>query len=299
MKKTYISVLIASLMLFFNTLHAQELKFDVRVNASKISGSDRTVFQNLQTALLEFVNNTKWTNINFKTNERIEGSILINVNERTETDHFAGDINIALRRPVYKTSFNTPIFNYIDTKFTFEYIDGQMLDFNPNTYTSDLTATLGFYIYLALGMDFDTFSENGGNDFFKLAEGVANIAPQNPGWDKSNRRNRYAIIENMTNPAFAPLRQFMYQYHRLGLDVMSEKPDEGRAVITKALENLQQVYDKNPSCYLLQLIVETKRDEIIQVYSQGSQQEKTKVVNIMKAIDPSRSSDYEAILKGK
>ncbi|MGP1446150.1 MAG: DUF4835 family protein [Candidatus Limimorpha sp.] len=298
MKRTYLSVLIASLMLIFNISHAQELKFDVRVNASKISGSDRTVFQNLQTALVEFVNNTKWTNINFKTNERIEGSILINVNERTETDNFAGDINIVLRRPVYKTNFNTPVFNYIDTKFSFEYIDGQMLDFNPSTYSSDLTSTIAFYIYLALGMDFDTFSEMGGEEFFKLAEGIANVAPQDPGWDKTKRRNRYAIIENMTNPAFSPIRKFMYEYHRLGLDVMSEKPDEGRAFITKALENLQQVYDKNPSSYLLQLIVETKRNEIIQVYSQGSQQEKTKAVNIMKAIDPSKASDYDAILKG-
>lgn len=298
MKRTYVSIIIACIISAFNISHAQELKFDVRVNSSKISGTDRTVFQNLQTALYEFVNNTKWTNVNFKTNERIEGSILINVNERTDTDKFSGEINIALRRPIYKTSYNSPVFNYLDTKFSFEYIDGQTLEFNPNSYMSDLPSTIGFYIYLALGLDFDTFSEMGGNEFFKVAENIANIAPQDPGWDKSKRRNRYAIIENMMNPAFSPIRDFMYQYHRLGLDIMSEKPDEGRAAITKALGNLQQVYEKSPSCYLLQLIVETKRNEIIQIYSQGSQQEKTSVVNIMKAIDPSMSSDYDAILKG-
>ena len=280
---------------------AQELQCDVRVNASQISGSDKTIYQNMQTALYEFINNTKFTDINFKQNEKIECSILIDIKSR-EGEYFTADINIGLRRPVYKSNYNTAMFNYIDRKFSFEYMDGMTLDFNPNTYITDLTHTIGFYVYLMLGLDFDSFSPQGGTPFFAIAEQIANSAPQNdmqPGWSNSGRNNRYAIISEINNPTYAPLRQFYYDYHRMGLDVMAEHPEQGREAILNGLVNLQNIYERNSMCYFLQLIVESKRDEIIQVFSQGEMKLRTEASNIMKTIDPSQASRYDAMLTNR
>lgn len=287
-------------MFLTNIVAAQELKCDIRINSSQVAGTDKTVFENLQTAMYEFINNTKWTNINFKTNEKIECSIAITIKER-DASSFTGELNMALRRPCYKATYTTPMLNYVDQKFTFEYTDGQPLDFSLNTHMSDLTSTLAFYVYMFLGLDFDSFSLNGGTPFFEAAQQIVNNAQSSsqPGWKAfDGNKNRYWMVENMTNNSYAPLHQFLYEYHRLGLDVMSEKPDEGRAAILKSLTYLQNVHTSYPTCFFLQLIVEAKRDEIINVFSQGSQQEKTQAAKIMKEIDPSKASNYDAILQG-
>ena len=152
----------------------------MRVTSNKVQGSDKTIYQNLQTSLYEFINNTKFTEINFRSAEKIECSMLVDVTSR-EGNYFTAEISLALRRPVYKSNYSTPLFNYIDRKFYFEYTDGQPLDFNPNTYISNLTSTMGFYVYLFLGLDFDSFSPNGGDPFFAIAETIANAAPQEAG----------------------------------------------------------------------------------------------------------------------
>lgn len=302
MKRTFASLIaLLCLLVIAPALMAQEIKCDIRINSNQLPGTDKTVFQNLQTALYEFVNNTKWTSVNFKTHERIECSMAITLKERAGSDSYVAELNMALRRPCYKASYTTPIFNYLDQKFYFDYTDGQPLDFSPNTHMSDLTSTMAFYVYFILGLDFDSFSLNGGAPFFEAAQQVVNNAQSSsqPGWKAMDgNKNRYWLVENTTNSAYAPLHQFMYEYHRLGLDVMSEKPDEGRAAILRSLEYLQSVYNTYPTCFWLQLIIEAKRDEIIQVFSEGSQQEKTKASNIMKQIDPSKSSQYDAILQG-
>lgn len=283
-----------------NGLRAQELQCNVRVTSNKVEGSDKTIYQNLQHAINEFINNTKFTDINFRTAERIECSMLVDVKSR-EGDYFSADINLALRRPVYKANYNTPLFNYVDRKFFFEYTDGQALDFNPNTYITNITSTLGFYVYLFLGMEFDSFSPNGGDPFFAIAETIANTAPQEAGnengWNSTGRQNRYAIISEINNQTYQPLRMFMYDYHRRGLDVMAEHPDQGREAIVNALAQLQSVYERNSMCYFLQLLIESKRDEIVQVFSQGEQKIRIEASNIMKRIDPSQSSRYDAMLQ--
>lgn len=297
---TFIFILFGILMTA-NGLKAQELQCNVRVTSNKVEGSDKTIYQNLQNAINEFINNTKFTDINFKTAERIECSMLVDVKSR-EGDYFSADINLALRRPVYKSNYNTPMFNYIDRKFFFEYTDGQALDFNPNTYISNITSTLGFYVYLFLGMEFDSFSPNGGDPFFDICETIANAAPQEAGnengWNSTGRQNRYAIISEINNQTYQPLRQFMYDYHRRGLDVMAEHPEQGREAIVSALAQLQSVYERNSMCYFLQLLIESKRDEIVQIFSQGEQKIRIEASNIMKRIDPSQSSRYDAMLQG-
>lgn len=301
MKRLFVSVIVAVCVFLSNMAAAQELKCDIRVNSNQVSGTDKTVFQNLQTALYEFINNTKWTNINFKTAEKIECSIAITIKERTDSNSFSGELNMALRRPCYKASYTTPMLNYVDQKFSFEYTDGQPLDFSLNTHMSDLTSTIAFYVYMFLGLDFDSFSLNGGAPFFEAAQQIVNNAQSSSqaGWKAfDGNKNRYWMAENMTNNSYAPLHQFLYEYHRLGLDVMSEKPDEGRAAILQSLHNLQTIHQSYPTCFFLQLMVEAKREEIINVFSQGSPKEKTEAVNLMKEIDPAQSSTYETILQG-
>ena len=301
MKKTLLFIILGCL-LGANALYAQELLCDVRVNANKVEGSDKSIYQNLQTSLYEFINNTKFTEINFKQAEKIECSMLVDVKSR-EGDYFSAEINLALRRPVYKSNYSTPLFNYIDRKFVFEYTDGQTLDFNPNTYISNLTSTIGFYVYVFLGLDFDSFSPNGGDPFFAIAETIANTAPQEAGsengWSSTGRQNRYALISEINNATYQPLRQFIYDYHRQGLDLMAEKPEVGREAILNSITHLRSVYERNSMSYFLQLLIESKRDEIIQVFSQGDMKFRTEASNLMKAIDPSQSSRYDEMLQNK
>ena len=288
MKKATIKILTVLLVLgslmSINLLNAQELNCSVRVSSNKVEGSDKTIYRNLQSSLQEFINGTKFTEIKFKQAEKIECSMLVDIKSR-EGDYFTAEINLGLRRPVYKSNYNTPLFNYIDRKFYFEYTDGQALDFNPNTYISNITSTLGFYVYLFLGLEFDSFSPDGGQPFFDICESIANAAPQDPGtengWSTNGRQNRYAIISEINNTTYHPLRQFLYEYHRRGLDDMAEHPDQAREAIMMSLHNLQSIYERNSMCYLLQLITECKRDEIVQIFSQGDQKVRIEAANIM------------------
>ena len=306
MKKATIRILTVLLalgsLLSASRLSAQELNCSIRVNSNKVEGSDKTIYQNLQSSLQEFITGTKFTEINFKQAEKIDCSMLVDIKSR-EGDYFTAEISLGLRRPVYKSNYNSSLFNYIDRKFYFEYTQGQALDFNPNTYISNITSTLGFYVYIFLGLEFDTFSLDGGAPFFEIAERIANAAPQDPGnengWNSNSRNNRYAIISEINNQTYHPLHQFLYEYHRPGLDNMAEHPDQAREAVLGALQHLRSVYERNSMCYFLQLIVESKRDEIIQVFSEGEQRVRVEAANIMKTIDPSQSSRYDSMLQNK
>lgn len=304
MKRTLITLLALTLALFgtlatTQSVQAQEIKCDIRVNSNKIAGTDKSVFESLQTALYEFINNTKWTNVNFRPAEKIECSMVINIQEKVDATTFQGELNLALKRPTYKSTYSTPLFNYIDTKFPFSYSEGEALDFNPNFYSSSLTSTIAYYIYMFLGFEFDSFSMFGGDEYYKMASNIVSAAQSTgeSGWSSNERRNRYVLCEELNNESYKPLRQFLYDYHRLGLDVMSENPTQGRERITGAIAQLEGVYDQYPMCYFLQLLVETKRDEIIQIYTQGIQKEKVLVSEVLKKIDPSQATRYDAILQ--
>jgi hypothetical protein len=184
----------------------------------------------------------------------------------------------------------------------FEYIESQPLDFTENSYMSNLTSTLAFYAYYCLGLYFDSFGLYGGDPFFKVTDQIVTSAQsaEESGWKAfDDKRNRYWLNENMTNAAYKQIRQFNYEYHRLGLDKMSTKQDEGKAAITKSLEYLKQVYSERPNLLFIQVLNDTKRNEWKSIYSEGSQQDKTKAVNILREIDPSHASEYEEILSGR
>lgn len=301
MKKIILSILFVCCILVQN-IEAQELNFTVTVNTKQVSGTDQRVYESLQEAVTNFMNNRIWTNIRFEEQERVEGTMVIVVKSR-DGNNIGAELNIAVRRPVYKSNYNTPILNYIDTDFNFSYMESQPLDFNENSFMSNLTSMLAFYAYYSLGLYFDTFGLNGGEAMFRAAEQIVTQAQSSvdAGWKAfDSYKNRYWLLENFTNSAYRPLHQFMYEYHRLGLDVMGNgKVDEGRAAITKSLDYVKSVYNSKPNLYFLQILNDTKRDELKNIYSVGPQQERTKAVNILRELDPTHAEEYEELLNAK
>jgi len=294
--KNFILVIIATL--FFSVGISQEFLCNIQVNSQQVEGTDKRVFESMQTALAEFVNNRRWTNYDFKPAERIECNMVINISERTSADHFKATLNVVASRPIYKTAYNSPLLNYVDKKFEFDYVEYQPMEFQENTYTSNLTSVMAYYLYMILGLDFDTFSQNGGTPFYEKAENIVNAAQNSAesGWRGSeDQRNRYWFVENYMNNSYSDLRTFLYQYHRQGLDLMADNVDQGRSNISKSLNLLKSVYDNRPGLFALQLIIDAKRDEIVNIFKQGNPREQTDAQNIMKEIDPANSSVYSKI----
>lgn len=290
------------LFLFSTTSFSQELNCKVQVLSQSIQGTDKSVFETLQTAIFEFMNNRKWTNETFKNNERIDCSILINVTERPSTDDFKATIQVQVRRPVFKASYNTVLLNNNDNDFAFKYLENQSLEFTENLNLSNLTSVLAYYAYLAIGLDYDSFSPDGGTLYLQKALAIVNNAQSGSdiGWKAfDGNKNRYWLINNMMDASFVPLRECMYKYHRLGLDMMVDNKESGRAVISEALENLRKVHQIKPLSYSLQVFFNAKSDEIINIYSGAFPDEKAKMVNLLNEIDPTNSNKYQKILAGK
>ncbi len=300
-KKICLILFLLCTVIGLKSLNSQEFNFDVTVSSAQVSGTDQRAFEALKEGIINFINNRVWTNVEFKPEERIEGAMVVNVKKKNG-NIFEAELNIALRRPTFKANYNTPLFNYVDNDFTFEYIESQPLDFTENSYMSNLTSTLAFYAYYCLGLYFDSFGLYGGDPFFKVADQIVTSAQSadESGWKAfDDKRNRYWLNENMMNASYKPLRQYVYEYHRLGLDKMSTKQDEGRTSITKSLEYLKQIYSERPNLLFIQVINDTKRSEWKGIYSEGSQQDKTKAVNVFREIDPSHANEYEELLSGR
>jgi len=294
-----IAILLISLFISLQVF-TQEIYCDVQINTQQVEGTDKKVFETLRTAVFEFMNNRKWTSYNFSIEERIECTILINVSARVSSDEFQADLNMALKRPIHNSAYNSTTLNYIDKEFKFTYVEYQPLDFIENTFTSNLTSILAYYVYIFLGMDFDSYTLYGGNPYFEKAENIVNAAQSSgeSGWKSfESQKNRYWLVENFSNPTYQNLRKFMYEYHRLGLDVMYSDANKGRAAILKSLDYLEQIKDGWPNLFVLRLILDAKSDELIDVFSEGSSTEKTRAMNILKKMDPANSSKYDEIMK--
>lgn len=288
------------LSLFMLTAQSQEFICNVEVSSQQIQGSDRRIYETMRNAIYEFMNNRNWTNYNFKYNERIECSILINVTERPSPDYFRCDMTLALRRPVFNSSFNSVLFNYIDKDIEIEYIENQPLDFSAGIFSSNLTSILAYYAYIMLGLDFDSFMLNGGNPYYEAALNVVNTAQNEnyTGWKSSeNTKNRFWLLENITNPSYAGFRSFYYEYHLKGLDVMYEFPEKGRQSILSSLGYLQKIKQARPGLLFIQIIADSKRDELVNVFSDGLATEKTAAVKILNEIDPANAMTYQKILQ--
>lgn len=286
------------LFLLSNTSFSQELNCKVQVLSQSIQGTDKSVFETLQTAIFEFMNNKKWTTETFKINERIDCSILINITERPSTDDFKATLQVQVRRPVFKASYNTVLLNNNDNDFQFKYLENQALDFTENLHLSNLTSVLAYYAYLIIGLDYDSFSLNGGTPYLQKSLAIVNNAQSGNdiGWKAfDGNKNRYWLINNMLDASFVPLRECMYKYHRLGMDVMVDNKESGRVAIMESLEELKKIHQIKPLSYSLQVFFNAKSDEIINIFSGAFPDEKAKIVNLMNEIDPTNSNKYQKI----
>ncbi len=298
--------LIISFLFVFSkiAIHAQELQCNVQVVSQKVQGTNKQVFETLQTAIFEFMNNRNWTNHVFSPDERIECNIMFNITEQVSADEFKGELQIQVRRPVFNSSYYSTLLNYKDNDIHFRYVEFQPLEFNPTSHISNLTSLLAYYAYIILAIDYDTFASEGGTQFLQMAEQIVNNAQNAPekGWkafESTTRKNRYWFVTNLLDEDYENVRQFYYRYHRHGLDVMDAKPEQGRDEIAESLKLLQEVFREKPDPFLypLQVVFDAKSDEFVNVFSEGQVQQKNEVYTILSEIDPSNSSKYEKITK--
>ena len=285
----------------FFQLSAQELNCRVQINSQKIQGSDRQKFMTMRTAMTEFMNNTRWTNDIYSSEERIECNLIVNLTSQIGNDGYNGNITIKSTRPIFRTSYNSPILNLLDSDFSFKYVENETLEFNEHNHGSNLIAILAYYAYIIIGMDYDTFSSMGGERFFIKAEKVMNNAQgdQNAtGWKSyEGTMNRYWLIENLLHNDFKALRSGLYSYHNEGLDILTEQSESGRDEITSALYNVKTTADRKQGSYLLKVFFDAKADEIVKIYSGGFDLNRNELVEMLKQINPSNMNKWEKILQ--
>lgn len=300
---SFISCCFLAVLLFLpEKINAQELNCNVQISAQRIQGSNRQVFETMQRDIYEFINNTVWTNHVYSYAERIDCNILINLNDQLSADEFRGTIQVQLRRPVYNTTYNSTMLNFIDNNFQFRYVEFQPLEFDPGSHRSNLVSVLAYYTYIILGFDYDSYSLMGGTEFFQMAEKIvtnAQNAPE-PGWkpyDASRNRNRYWLVKNILNKEYEGVRRFIYEYDINGLDRMESRISEARTSMVESLRLVQEVYRRKPDpfMYYLQVVMESKSDELVNVFSEAFPEEKSRVVQILTEIDPANKAKYEKI----
>lgn len=279
---------------------AQELDAKVVVNHQKIQGTNTSVFNTLQEAMMEFLNTRKWTNAQYATREKIVCSFNLIVNEYSDDGRFVCNLMVQANRPVYNASYNTTVFNFNDNAVNFNYIEHDKLEFSDDMVENNLTAILAYYAYLIIGLDMETFALKGGTDILHKAENVVNNAQMigEDGWKAfGDSKNRHAVVNDYMNGAMEPFRQLMYDYHRKGLDEMAMNAERGRSNITTSLSLLEKVKQDKPMSALPQLFSEIKKDELLGIYSKGTSKEKEEVVRILSLVNPSYSSDWEEMKK--
>lgn len=285
--------------------YAQEIKCNVTVNSNQIPQVEADIFVAMQKGIYEFVNNTAWTEDVFAQQEKIEAAILINLTEQVKdgqgqviADQYKGTILVQSRRRVYNSTFDCQLLNYQDNNFTFSYIPFQQFYYSESSSMSNLTAVIAFYCYMIIGLDYDSYSLSGGDKYLNKALNIVNMSQNlpEPGWKASETSNRYYMINDYMNPAFKPLRELMYNYHRLGFDVMTSDLPGGRKIVFDALKSLDKIWSQRPNAFLLQIFFSTKRNEIMDMLKETKAADKAEIIPILKKVDPSQSSKYDALV---
>ena len=299
-----ITTILLSLVCVMAT-YAQELNCNVTINSDQVPGSNKAVFQTLQQTITEFLNQTRWTQMTFSTAEKIDCSMLILVNSVTD-DLYTCEMTIQSRRPVYGTSYSTPIMNFRDQKFVFTYQEYDRIEFqSPEQLTTNLSAMLAYYAYLIIAQDCDSYEKMGGTPYLQVCEAITSAAQSASfestelnGWKAfDSNRNRYALINNLMDEAFRKYREYFYTYHRLGLDVMSTNVANGRARIAEEIGVLRDTNRARPATYAINTFLDAKSDELVNIFKQGTDKEKKQVYEVLMDVDPTRDNTYSKIIE--
>ena len=288
--------------LFLVPLKAQEINCTVTVNSEQIEGSNKQVFATLKTAIEEYMNQNRWTNMTYADHEKIECSMLLVV--KTMSDNmFSCEMTLQSRRPVFGTTYTTPLLNFKDNSFNFTYQEFDRIEYQQNQFTTNLTAMLAYYCYLIIGHDQDSFQRLGGTPFFQQCEEIVNACQsasmensEQKGWLAfDSNRNRYALINNLLDEAFKKYRNYYYEYHRLGLDEMSGNVTNARARIAEGISVLREAYRARPATYVINTFLDAKAEELADIFSKGTDKEKKDVYDLLMDIDPTRQNTYDRI----
>ena len=306
MKKLILIFTLIAFTVCFSVLNAQELRVKLTVNSAQVPGTNKAVFETLQTALNEYLQDRKWTDFTYGENERIDCNIMLTVKSYTD-EIMSCELQVTANRPVYGASYTTPLFNFRDEKVNFIYKEFDPIELNTSTYDNNIAAILAYYAYVVIGMDLDSFSKLGGTPAFHVAEQIVNQSQSKSneveasGWKAfDSDRNRYALINNLLDERFKKFRNFYYDYHRLGLDIMSQNVSNGRAKIAEGLPILRELKRQYPSSILLITFLDAKNDELINMFSsRATESEKKSVYEILTDVNPAATSRYEAIKTGK
>lgn len=292
--RKYIVVL---LLLISGSTFAQELNVTVEFNTSQVGATNQQVFKTLKKALTEFVNNTKWTDKALKQNEKINCSFFFNITAFDNINKFEGSLQVQASRPVYNSTYSTSILNINDKDVKFEYTEFQNLNFNLNSYDSNLLSVVAFYANMIIGIDADSFQFEGGNKAFENASTIVSLAQitQEKAWTSNGTQNRYYLVNDILAPTYLPFRKAIYEYHLGALDIMANNPKEGKENIKKALKTLTEVAAVRPNAYLTRVFFDAKADEILSIFTDGPKIEVTQVIENLNRLSPTNSSKWSQI----
>lgn len=298
--KTLISLFLVILSL--PVLNAQELNCRVEVNTSQLEGTNKTVFESLQSAINEYVNTTQWTPAQFAANEKIECTLFLNITKYDEsTGLIEGTIQVQSLRPVYNSSYLTTLINFKDNNVAFTYNQGEPLIYSETQMESQITQILNFYVFLILAVDFDSFSPRGGDAFFEKLETIVHQGQSSgeTGWKAfEDTKNRAAVLASFTDPATRNIRDLYYNYHLQGLDQMSVSPDKGRKTIDTSLDILTEVFKVAPMSVGLSMFKDAKLDELVNIYSKATADERQHAYDVLSPIFPTEQERLEKIKRG-
>jgi len=288
-----------SVFLLFTVLgaSAQELNCAITVNSDQVGQTNQQIFRTLERSLNDFVNKTKWTNRTYRENERVNARMFITVTQY-ESDRFEANIQIQSTRPVFNTTYESPVFNYKDNAFNFQYQEFQPLVFNPNNFDSNLVGVISYYVYMILGLDADTFSLEGGNDFYRQAQNIVTQAQSSSysGWSQeTGDRSRFELVDNLLSNSFREYRIAMYNYHRKGLDILADNNSTGKQIIAGSLRLFETLISRRPNAFLIQTFFDAKSEEIQNIFSDGPKVDIVKLKETLNKVAPFYSGTWNEI----
>ena len=285
-KKILIVILLSMIAL---GVSAQEFRCSVSINSQQIQTTEKQIFETMKQTIEDFVNNRKWTTLTFEAHEKMDCNIGLILSERASLTEFKGQLSIQIRRPVYNSNYTTGLFNYIESDFQFSFNESQPLEFDINSFTSNLSSAISYYLYMFLGITFDSYALMGDENFYEVARTIAQTAEKSGyrGWRGTDgQKARYWFMENYTNATYQELRKANYYYHRLGLDMMTKDQDEARRNIMEALRSVQKVHKIRTNLLAVQIFMDVKIPEISNIFTPATDAEKKEIYNIVKEISP-------------
>jgi hypothetical protein len=298
-------IILFTILVFLNLhVRSQEFQANVTVLSNRISTKvDKQVFTTLQSALFNFLNGRKWTNIAFNQNEKIQCNFLLNLAGASDNNTYTGQLTIQLGRPIFNTGYQSPLMNYMDESVTFKYIQYQDMEFNENRVggtdplTANLTAVFAYYAYIILGLNFDSYGLRGGDQYYMQAQNIVNNAPEGnalTGWKPfDGLRNRYWLVQNLTDPKYNPIHDALYNYYRLGLDQMFDHEADARMAVMNALIAFNTINNEFPNIMFIQFFFQGKGSEIANIFKRGTPDEKSRALEILSKVDVSNLNQYK------